>query len=459
MYKEIVSGKEKVAVVGLGYVGLPLALEFAKKVDVIGVDVNEGHVAKLWRGEDPNGELGSDSFIGRKISFTTNPAELKGAKFIIIAVPTPVDKYNKPDLKPLLTATKSVGKYLKKGDYVVYESTVYPGCTEEECIPLLEQMSGLKCGPDFKVGYSPERINPGDLEHSLQNTIKIVSGCDDESLEEIAKTYELVVKAGVHRASSMKVAEAAKIIENTQRDVNIALMNELSILFNRMNINTYDVLNAAGTKWNFMKFSPGLVGGHCIGVDPYYLVHKAAELKYHTQMVASGRFVNDSMGGYIAKQTVKRILAGDKTGAKSVSSSPETSSASDVKIAINSGDKKGTTLENLRVLVMGVTYKENVSDIRNSKVSDIVNELVSYNIDVDVIDPKADPHEVLEEYNIRIQKEPVGLYHAVIVAVSHKEYVGLSADEFRKLLMPGGLLVDVRGIYRSLSKEFKYWSL
>ena len=430
MYKEIVSGKEKVAVVGLGYVGLPLALEFAKKVDVIGVDVNEGHVAKLWRGEDPNGELGSDSFIGRKISFTTNPAELKGAKFIIIAVPTPVDKYNKPDLKPLLTATKSVGKYLKKGDYVVYESTVYPGCTEEECVPLLEQMSGLRCGHDFKVGYSPERINPGDLEHSLQNTIKIVSGCDEESLEEIAKTYELVVKAGVHRAPAMKVAEAAKIIENTQRDVNIALMNELSILFNRMNINTYDVLNAAGTKWNFMKFSPGLVGGHCIGVDPYYLVHKAAELKYHTQMVASGRFVNDSMGGYIAKQTVKRILAGGKA-----------------------------SLENLRVLVMGVTYKENVSDIRNSKVSDIVNELVSYNIDVDVIDPKADAHEILEEYNIRIQNEPVGLYHAVIVAVSHKEYVGLSEGDFRKLLMPDGLLVDVRGIYRSLSKEFRYWSL
>jgi len=430
MYKEIVSGKEKVAVVGLGYVGLPLALEFAKKVDVIGVDVNEGHVAKLWRGEDPNGELGSDSFLGRKISFTTNPAELKGAKFIIIAVPTPVDKYNKPDLKPLLTATKSVGKYLKKGDYVVYESTVYPGCTEEECVPLLEQMSGLRCGHDFKVGYSPERINPGDLEHSLQNTIKIVSGCDEESLEEIAKTYELVVKAGVHRAPAMKVAEAAKIIENTQRDVNIALMNELSILFNRMNINTYDVLNAAGTKWNVMKFSPGLVGGHCIGVDPYYLVHKAAELKYHTQMVASGRFVNDSMGGYIAKQTVKRILAGGKA-----------------------------SLENLRVLVMGVTYKENVSDIRNSKVSDIVNELVSYNIDVDVIDPKADAHEILEEYNIRIQNEPVGLYHAVIVAVSHKEYVGLSEGDFRKLLMPDGLLVDVRGIYRSLSKEFRYWSL
>ncbi|HBY02881.1 MAG TPA: nucleotide sugar dehydrogenase [Rikenellaceae bacterium] len=471
MYKDIVSGKERVAVVGLGYVGLPLALEFAKKVDVIGVDVNEGHVAKLWQGVDPNGELGADSFTGRKISFTTNPAELKGAKFIIIAVPTPVDKYNKPDLKPLLSATKSVGKYLKKGDYVVYESTVYPGCTEEECVPLLEHTSGLKCGADFKVGYSPERINPGDLEHSLQNTVKIVSGCDEESLEQIALVYELVVSAGVHRAPAMKVAEAAKIIENTQRDVNIALMNELSILFNRMNINTYDVLSAAGTKWNFMKFSPGLVGGHCIGVDPYYLVHKAAELKYHTQMVASGRFVNDSMGGYIAKQTVKRLLAGDKAGSykdnargsesnnKNGKSTVNNSPLTGINSAINSGNKKGTTLENMRVLVMGVTYKENVSDIRNSKVSDIVNELVSYNIDVDIIDPKADAHEVLEEYNIRIQKEPIGLYHAVIVAVSHKEYVGLSADDFNKLLLPGGLLVDVRGIYRSLSKEFRYWSL
>ncbi len=451
MYKDLVSGKERVAVVGLGYVGLPLALEFAKKVDVVGVDVNEGHVAKLWRGEDPNGELSGDSFVGRKISFTTNPAELKSAKFIIIAVPTPVDKYNKPDLKPLLSATKSVGKYLKKGDYVVYESTVYPGCTEEECIPLLEQTSGLKCGQDFKVGYSPERINPGDLEHSLQNTIKIVSGCDDESLEEIAKTYELIVKAGVHRAPAMKVAEAAKIIENTQRDVNIALMNELSILFNRMNINTFDVLKAAGTKWNFMPFSPGLVGGHCIGVDPYYLVHKAAELKYHTQMVASGRFVNDSMGGYIAKQTVKRILAGMK----------EASNENKVGGEVEGGVAKTSTKEfsNIRVLVMGMTYKENVSDIRNSKVSDIVNELTSYNIDVDVIDPKANAAEVLNEYKIRIQKEPVDLYHAVIVAVSHKEYTGLSAADFRKLLMPGGLLVDVRGIYRSLSKEFKYWSL
>ena len=316
-------------------------------------------------------------------------------------------------------------------------------------------MNLLKCGQDFKVGYSPERINPGDLEHSLQNTIKIVSGCDDESLEEIAKTYELIVKAGVHRAPAMKVAEAAKIIENTQRDVNIALMNELSILFNRMDINTFDVLKAAGTKWNFMPFSPGLVGGHCIGVDPYYLVHKAAELKYHTQMVASGRFVNDSMGGYIAKQTVKRILTGMKEAGN------ENKAGDQVDGLVVKASKKTSVseLSNIRVLVMGMTYKENVSDIRNSKVSDIVNELTSYNIDVDVIDPKANATEVLNEYKIRIQKEPAGLYHAVIVAVSHKEYTGLSAADFRKLLMPGGLLVDVRGIYRSLSKEFKYWSL
>lgn len=430
MYKEIVSGRERVAVVGLGYVGLPLALEFAKWVDVIGVDVNEEHVAKLWKGIDPNGELGSDLFEGRRISFTSNPAELKGAKFIVIAVPTPVDKHNKPDLTPLISATKSVAKYLKKGDYVLYESTVYPGCTEEECVPILEKLSGLRFIEDFKVGYSPERINPGDLEHSLQNTIKIVSGCDAESLEEIAQVYELVVKAGVHRAPNMKVAEAAKIIENTQRDVNIALMNELSILFNRMGINTFDVLKAAGTKWNFLPFSPGLVGGHCIGVDPYYLVHKAAELKYHTQMVASGRFVNDSMGGYIAKQTVKRLLvAGNRSSG------------------------------NLRVLVMGFTYKENVSDIRNTKVADIVYELKSYGIDVDVIDPKADAHEVAEEYGIEMASAASGVYNAVILAVPHTEYRALKADDFASLMVEGGLFVDIRGIRREMEGHFRYWSL
>lgn len=432
MYKEIVSGKERVAVVGLGYVGLPLALEFAKKLDVIGLDVNEEHVAKLWKGIDPNGELGSDSFADKKIGFTSNPSELKGAKFIVIAVPTPVDNHNKPDLTLLLSATKSVAKYLKKGDYVVYESTVYPGCTEEECIPLLEKVSGLQFIKDFKVGYSPERINPGDLEHSLQNTIKIVSGCDDESLEEIAKVYELVVKAGVHRAPSIKVAEAAKIIENTQRDVNIALMNELSILFNRMGINTFDVLKAAGTKWNFLPFSPGLVGGHCIGVDPYYLVHKASELKYHTQMVASGRFVNDSMGGYIAKQTVKRLLV---------------------------AGGRGNTDESIRVLVMGFTYKENVSDVRNTKVADIVNELMSYNIDVDVIDPKAVAKDVFEEYNIELATAASGVYDAVILAVPHREYRDLSLDDFSALLVQGGLFVDIKGIRREMENHFQYWSL
>jgi len=436
MYKEIVSGGERIAVVGLGYVGLPLALEFAKSADVIGIDVNEEHVAKLWKGIDPNGELGSDSFADRRISFTSNPAELKGAKFIVIAVPTPVDRHNKPDLTPLLSATKSVAKYLKKGDYVLYESTVYPGCTEEECIPLLEKVSGLKFIEDFKVGYSPERINPGDLEHSLQNTVKIVSGCDAESLEEIAQVYELVVKAGVHRAPNMKVAEAAKIIENTQRDVNIALMNELSILFNRMGINTFDVLKAAGTKWNFLPFSPGLVGGHCIGVDPYYLVHKAAELKYHTQMVASGRFVNDSMGGYIAKQTVKRLL-----------------------VAGNRAAVQDRTSGNLRVLVMGFTYKENVSDIRNTKVVDIVNELMSYGIDVDIIDTKADGHEVFEEYGVKLAPAASGLYNAVILAVPHKEYRDLKAKDFSALLVKGGLFVDIKGIRREMEKHFRYWSL
>ena len=461
MYKEIVSGGERIAVVGLGYVGLPLALEFAKSADVIGIDVNEEHVAKLWKGIDPNGELGSDSFADRRISFTSNPAELKGAKFIVIAVPTPVDRHNKPDLTPLLSATKSVAKYLKKGDYVLYESTVYPGCTEEECIPLLEKVSGLKFVEDFKVGYSPERINPGDLEHSLQNTVKIVSGCDDESLEEIAQVYELVVKAGVHRAPNMKVAEAAKIIENTQRDVNIALMNELSILFNRMGINTFDVLKAAGTKWNFLPFSPGLVGGHCIGVDPYYLVHKAAELKYHTQMVASGRFVNDSMGGYIAKQTVKRLLvAGNRAAVQGRRPKNGVKNGEQSGAAFAHGDESALhTNGNLRVLVMGFTYKENVSDIRNTKVVDIVNELMSYGIDVDIIDTKADGHEVYEEYGVKLAPAASGLYNAVILAVPHKEYRDLKAKDFSALLVKGGLFVDIKGIRREMEKHFRYWSL
>ena len=299
MYTNLLSKKSKLAVVGLGYVGLPIALEFARKISVIGFDINEERLAKMRAGSDPCGELADEDFLNADITYTSSMEVLKEASFYIVAVPTPIDDANMPDLKPLLGATKTVGTVLKRGDYVVYESTVYPGCTEEDCVPLLEKLSGLKSGVDFKVGYSPERINPGDKVHTLTNTVKIVSGCDAEALEVVAKVYELVVKAGVHRAPNIKVAEAGKIVENTQRDVNIALMNELSIIFNRIGINTFDVLDAAGTKWNFLKFYPGLVGGHCIGVDPYYLVHKAHQLKYHPQVINSGRFVNDSMGGYI----------------------------------------------------------------------------------------------------------------------------------------------------------------
>ncbi|MDP3399220.1 MAG: nucleotide sugar dehydrogenase [Bacteroidales bacterium] len=438
MYNQLISNKLKLAVVGLGYVGLPLALEFAKKMSVIGFDINERNLKMLRNSQDPSEELGPETFENRNIIFTSDPEELKKASFYIVAVPTPIDKYNTPDLKPLLSATLSVAKVLKKGDYVIYESTVYPGCTEEECVPLLESVSGLKFIEDFKVGYSPERINPGDAEHSLQKTIKIVSGCDDESLDIIAKVYETVVEAGVHRAPGMKVAEAAKIIENTQRDVNIALMNELSILFNRMGINTYDVINAAATKWNFVAYTPGLVGGHCIGVDPYYMVHKASELKYHPQMIASGRFVNDSMGGYIAKQTVKRMLAGNQSTTN--------------QTGIQSPSKS-------RVLIMGVTYKENVSDIRNSKVADIVYELLSYRTEVDVIDPKADPAYVDHEYGIKMVDKPTGKYNAIIMAVPHKEFRSMTQDDFKALLVPHGLVVDIRGVFRNIIKDLDYWSL
>ena len=306
MYKELISKKEKLAVIGLGYVGLPIALEFARKLSVIGFDIKPERVELMKKGIDPSRELESEAFIGCDIQYTHRLEDLKVAKFYVVAVPTPIDDHNLPDLKPLLAATETVGKVLKKGDYVVYESTVYPGCTEEDCVPLLEKLSGLKYIQDFKVGFSPERINPGDKVHTLTTIKKITSGCDTGSAEEIALTYELIIKAGIHRASSIKVAEAAKIIENTQRDINIAFMNELSIIFSRLGINTYDVLEAAGTKWNFLKFFPGLVGGHCIGVDPYYLVYKAKELGYHPQIISAGRFINDSMGGYVAKQTVKK---------------------------------------------------------------------------------------------------------------------------------------------------------
>ena len=383
MYNKLVNKEAKLALVGLGYVGLPIALEFAKKISVIGFDINESRLVKMREGIDPCGELDGSAFENVDIEFTSSIEKLKEASFFIVAVPTPIDKYNKPDLTPLLGASRSVAKALKPGDYVVYESTVYPGCTEDDCLPILEEVSGLKAGIDFKYGYSPERINPGEKVHTLPNTIKIVSGCDSEALDVVAKVYELVVKPGVHRAPNVKVAEAAKIIENTQRDVNIALMNELSIIFSRIGINTYDVLEAAGTKWNFLKFYPGLVGGHCIGVDPYYLVQKASELKYHCQIISAGRYINDSMGGYIAKKLVKRLIS------------------------------LGKGVLGARVLVMGVTFKENVADIRNSKVVDIINELRDFGCDVDVVDPHADSDEVQKEYGFRLVEKPRDNYDAV----------------------------------------------
>ena len=429
LYDQLIQKQAKLSVIGLGYVGLPIALEFARKIKVIGFDLNQGRVEMMKNRIDPSEELPSEAFDGCDIEYTSDPDRLKNAQFHIVAVPTPIDKHNLPDLSPLLKATHTVGKALKKGDYVVYESTVYPGATEEDCIPILEQESGLKHILDFKVGYSPERINPGDKEHTLLTITKVVSGCDAESLDIIARTYELVVMAGVHRASSIKVAEAAKIIENTQRDVNIALMNELSIIFNRMGINTYDVLEAAGTKWNFLRFYPGLVGGHCIGVDPYYLTFKAKELKYHPQVIDSGRFVNDSMGPYIAKELVKKLIAA------------------------------GKNVMNSRVLIMGTTFKENVSDIRNSKVADVYNELKSHGVHIDVVDPHASSEEVRKEYGYGLVKAPSGKYDAVIVAVAHRDYVNLGESDFKVLLDDKGILVDIKGLYRKRINGLIYWSL
>ena len=429
MLTSLLHKDKKLALIGLGYVGLPIALEFARKFSVIGFDINKSRVQLMQKGIDPCKELTSEAFLNTDITFTSNSEDLKQASFYIVAVPTPIDEFNQPDLSPLISASTTVGKVLKKGDYVVYESTVYPGCTEEDCVPILERESGLKCGTDFKVGYSPERINPGDQVHTLTNTRKIVSGCDEESLEVIAQVYEQVITAGVHPAPSIKVAEAGKIIENTQRDVNIALMNELSIIFNRLGINTYDVIEAAGTKWNFLKFYPGLVGGHCIGVDPYYLVHKAKQVGYHAHLIDAGRFVNDTMGGYIAKQTVKRILAADKH------------------------------LSQSRVLVMGFTFKENVSDVRNTKVADIIRELQSYRVNVDLVDPYADAAEVKHEYQIELKDQAEGTYDAIIVAVAHRQYREMTESDFLKFANKTCLLVDVKGLYRKAIHQLEYWSL
>ena len=428
--------EEKIAVVGLGYVGLPLALAFAKKFEVLGFDISRAKVEKMKKGIDPSGEMTADDFNGRNIVLTSELSDIETATFYVVAVPTPVNSANEPDLKPLLSATESVAKVLKKGDCVVYESTVYPGCTEDDCVPVLEKLSGLKMGKDFKVGYSPERINPGDKVHTLKNTMKIVSGCDKAALERVAKVYGSIIEAGVHKAPSIQVAEAAKIIENTQRDVNIALMNELSILFGRMGINTFDVLEAAGTKWNFLKFYPGLVGGHCIGVDPYYLVHKAHQLKYHTKVINAGRFVNDSMGGYIGKKVVKALVEG------------------------------GKAIKGAKVLVLGITFKEDVADIRNSKVVNIIEELHSYGVKTTVYDPCADPEEVKKVYGISLLKPATTKsaqfgkgYDAVVVAVAHKQFKDLKEKDFIEVSGPDALLVDIKGLYRGKIRKMRYWSL
>ena len=429
IYSKLINKETKIAVIGLGYVGLPIALEFARKMKVVGFDINQKRVDMMRNNIDPSEELEPGAFEGCDIHFTADLNDLKDVTFFVVAVPTPIDKHNLPDLSPLIGASKTVGQVLKKGDYVVYESTVYPGCTEEDCIPVLEEVSGLKFRDDFMIGYSPERINPGDTTHTLTNVTKVVSGCCAESLEEIAKVYESVVTAGVHRAASIKVAEAAKIIENTQRDVNIALVNELSIIFNKMGINTYDVLEAAGTKWNFLKFFPGLVGGHCIGVDPYYLTYKAKEFGYHAQIINSGRFVNDSMGGYVAKQTVKKIIA------------------------------SGKNIVEAKVLVMGATFKEDVSDIRNSKVADVVNEFISFGAKVEVVDPYANSEDLKHEYGFGLIEKPSGNYDAVVVAVNHEDYKGLDEPYFKSISSSKGVLVDLKGIFRGKIKELTYWSL
>lgn len=429
IYQRLKNKETKIAVIGLGYVGLPIALEFAKTMKVVGFDINQKRVDMMKNNIDPSEELDSSVFEGRDIEFTANIDDLKDATFYVVAVPTPINSHKLPDLTPLLGASKTVAQVLKKGDYVVFESTVYPGCTEEDCIPVLEEVSGLKFKEDFMVGYSPERINPGDTTHTLTNVIKVVSGCCDESLEEIAKVYEEVVQAGVHRAATIKVAEAAKIIENTQRDLNIALVNELSIIFNKMNINTYDVLEAAGTKWNFLKFFPGLVGGHCIGVDPYYLTYKAKELGYHAQIINAGRFVNDSMGAYTAKQTVKKIIA------------------------------EGKHISESKVLVMGATFKEDVSDIRNSKVCDVINEFKSFGATVEVVDPHADSESLSEEYGFGLVDNIANDYDAVVVAVNHKEYSNLDETYFESITKENPVIVDLKGIYKGKINNLTYWSL
>jgi len=438
IHKEIKDKKEKIAIVGLGYVGLPLAVEFGKIVKTTGFDLNKKRVQDLQNYLDTNNETPSEEIKAAKLlEVTADPKQLKEAKFIIVAVPTPITKNKQPDLFYLTSASEIVGKNLSQGSIVVFESTVYPGVTEDVCVPVLEKSSGLAYGKDFKAGYSPERINPGDREHTVSNIVKIVSGCDKETLEEVAAVYGLIVKAGVHKAESIKAAEAAKVIENTQRDLNIALMNELSIIFNKMGIDTLSVLKAAGTKWNFIRMSPGLVGGHCIGVDPYYLTFKAEELGYHPQVILAGRRINDDMGRYIAEQTVKHLIKANKT------------------------------VKGAKVLVLGITFKENISDIRNSRVIDIINELKEYDVNVLACDPLADQEAVRHEYGIELAEYNKNIkVDAVVIAVAHNTFKKeLSADVLRKHIASNGtkgVVIDVKGIFdNAISGDPKllYWRL
>jgi len=420
--------KTIISVTGLGYVGLPLALEFAKHFPVIGFDINEARIALMKQGIDPSNELESSAFEGKNITFTTEAADLQKANFHIIGVPTDIDQNKIPNLKPLLGASESVGKYLKKGDIVVYESTVYPGCTEDDCVPVLEHHSGLKAGLDFHFGYSPERIVPGDKVRTLTKILKIVSGNLPETTQKIAEVYGTIIEAGLHIAPSVKVAEAAKVIENTQRDLNISLMNELAIIFDKMNIDTKAVIEAAGTKWNFHSYQPGLVGGHCISVDPFYLIHKAKKIGVEPQVIAAGRIVNDFIPKFIAKRVVQSLIEQDKNPGKA------------------------------RVLVMGVTFKEDVSDIRNSKVVDLVRELMDFSIQVHVVDPHGNPNELAHEYGISLIDKPLGDYDIIVMAVGHKAYLQMTVSDFQKLSKDELYMFDIKGVLNAA--EYKnYWRL
>jgi UDP-N-acetyl-D-galactosamine dehydrogenase len=433
MAKERAS-ERKIAVVGLGYVGLPIAVAFGKRRRVIGFDINKAKIAELQKGHDRTGEVSPADLKATDVQYTFQPSDLKAADFIIVAVPTPINEALQPDLTALCKSSELIGANLSPGSIVVFESTVYPGATEEVCQPILEKASGMKCGVDFKLGYSPERINPGDKEHTLEKIIKVVSAQDDASLEIVANTYELVVKAGIHRASSIKVAEAAKVIENTQRDLNIALMNELALIFHRLGIDTKSVLDAAGTKWNFLKFSPGLVGGHCIGVDPYYLTAKAESVGYHPQVILAGRRINNGMGKFVAEQTMKRL------------------------------SQLARPVNDLKVAVLGLTFKENVPDLRNSRVPDIIQELREYGVQVLVHDPIAEPEEAVAEYGIHLQQwSDLKNVDGLVIAVAHRAYAEMGLQELLKLLrnQQDGVVIDVKSLLdrTKLSSSLKYWRL